>query len=438
MNAKYLLKREGTYYYRRVFPKSMKHRFATNAYVVSLNTKSLDIALLKRAEQNQIFLGLIEADDNLSSAVEYKKLAAVAERLNFEYRAANLTTTMIDPRTIFGQLRPGIDALSKLVNPSKFEVAAVAGIAKQTLTFQDAFETYKELSKDKWMSLSQRERYKKIRPMEEAVNDFTSFMPGHDVLALAKSDTYRYRDALISRVGKGLLKPETANRKIMQLRKIVQKIFEVNHPDLRNPFDKVRIAENETGRRPPFSEDEIEAIKRLISESDASDQIKAIIMIAMHTGTAPKELVLMEKDDIQLDHPIPHLKIRPNTKRMKVKAGGARHRDIPLLGEALEWMKRFPDGFSRYSRDNGGEAASAAANKLLRRVSDKTFYSFRHRLKDLMRNAEIEDSVQDSIMGHTAAGMGGRCGQGYNLTVKRNALARALNLTIATLEPVES
>ncbi|KQV30601.1 hypothetical protein ASC97_20575 [Rhizobium sp. Root1203] len=429
MNVKYLFVRNGTYYYRRVFPAPVRERYSTGAYVVSLGTQSLEIALIHRAEHNRKFEALLEGDNELNLSPAFEKLTAVASRLDFAYRPIDFSVKPIDPRALFEELLPGLEALVKLANPSKYEIAAVAGIAKQTLTFAAAFEIYSDLSKDRWMSYSTRERDKKVRPIEEAVADFMMFMPVHDVLTLTKKEAYRYRDRLIAQVTSGIIKPETANRKIMRLRSILSRVFEVHHPNLSNPFVGVKIAELEPSKRPPFSEDEIEAIRQVLNSSDANDEIKAIIQIAMHTGATPKELVLMEKEDICLADPVPHIRIRPNVNRTKVKSGGARHRDVPLLCDALTWMARFPEGFPRYKRDNGGEAASAAANKLIKRATNKTFYSFRHRIKDLMRDAMVADSIQDSIMGHTERGMSARYGKGYTLTVKRDELARALNLT---------
>ncbi|AYG61151.1 hypothetical protein CCGE525_21790 [Rhizobium jaguaris] len=88
-------------------------------------------------------------------------------------------------------------------------------------------------------------------------------------------------------------------------------------------------------------------------------------------------------------------------------------------------MKRFPNGFDRYRRDNGGEAVSVAARKFLSKYPEKTFYSFRHRLADLLRNSGCEDRLANAILGHKQNVIGMHYGTGYTLKNKYDALAEA-------------
>ena len=145
------------------------------------------------------------------------------------------------------------------------------------------------------------------------------------------------------------------------------------------------------------------------------------------TGATCKELVLLQKADIHLDGPISYISIRPNDLRDEVKSGGDRHRDIPVFGAALEWLKKFPDGFERYRRHNGSEALSASSNKIIDTVAKgKTFYSYRHMIADALRNSGCGDNLKNSLLGHSSNGHEMHYGSGFTLENKLEALTKAL------------
>ncbi|UVC07247.1 hypothetical protein IHQ71_18755 [Rhizobium sp. TH2] len=238
-----------------------------------------------------------------------------------------------------------------------------------------------------------------------------------------------FKDRLFDMVEAGDLHADTANKKLIHVRTVISKVFGADFPEEKNPFDSVSIKVHGVGKRKPFTPDEIAKIERHFEQSDASDELKALNYIAMNTGSHQKELVFLTKNDINLASPIPFIRIADNEFRDRVKSGGARHRDIPLIGKALEWMKRFPEGFPTYQRSGGSDALSAASNKHLRPLTGKTFYGYRHRIADVLRNSGCNDSLKDSIMGHTTPGIGSHYGEGYSLEKKRDALMNALGFT---------
>ncbi|KAE9625513.1 site-specific integrase [Parasedimentitalea maritima] len=68
-------------------------------------------------------------------------------------------------------------------------------------------------------------------------------------------------------------------------------------------------------------------------------QVAAIWYLLAATGARKFEIVGLMVDDINLDHDIPHIRIRPNELR-GLKAGVS-NREVPLLGDALARMRRL-------------------------------------------------------------------------------------------------
>ena len=78
-------------------------------------------------------------------------------------------------------------------------------------------------------------------------------------------------------------------------------------------------------------------------------------------------------------------------------------RNMPLVGVALEVMKRFQNGFPRYY--TSPDTLSATVNKALaaaglRPTVRHSLYSLRHTLKDRLIALEAPPRVQDALMGH--------------------------------------
>ena len=87
----------------------------------------------------------------------------------------------------------------------------------------------------------------------------------------------------------------------------------------------------------------------------------------------------------------------------------------------------FPD----YGRPRGADAASAALNKHVRKVSKDpkhVVHSLRHNMKDRLRLAEVAQIEQDLILGHALEGIGDRTygGEQARLRATTRAMQKAL------------
>ncbi|MEP0963382.1 MAG: tyrosine-type recombinase/integrase [Roseobacter sp.] len=119
-----------------------------------------------------------------------------------------------------------------------------------------------------------------------------------------------------------------------------------------------------------------------------SGDLHLVWRILTGTGCRLGEVTGLRLEDIILDASTPHIRIQwHEARRLKTRSS---IRSVPLLGDALEAAQEavrasdssaFP--FTRYARDGGPDAASAALMKHLRGfTSDKRLrvHSLRHRL----------------------------------------------------------
>ena len=210
-----------------------------------------------------------------------------------------------------------------------------------------------------------------------------------------------------------------------------------------NPFEKMAIPREgqDAEKRIPFSLTELRTISVACYEAD--DDIRHIIAMQLSTGARLGELVGLRKEDVSLDPPIPFIYIRPHEKLgHSLKTPGS-ERVVPLLHSAY-WgahqalLSPITSGwlFPRYASD-GSVRATHASNTVNKYISEtlhipKTSHSFRHSMKDLLRESGCPDPIQRQLLGHGAKSSQ-MYGQGYSLTVLRDHLRQAL----ALLDPLD-
>ena len=133
------------------------------------------------------------------------------------------------------------------------------------------------------------------------------------------------------------------------------------------------------------------------------------------------------KSDIILDTDIPHINLQPHSwRRLKTKAS---ERQIPLVGLSLWAAQKIKDqqsdnpfAFPRYCNELGCNAnsASSALNKWMKESTGNGYvlHSFRHRMRDRLRNVECPSEIIDQIGGWTRESIGEGYGVGHSLELK--------------------
>ncbi|MGJ0510446.1 MAG: DUF6538 domain-containing protein [Methylocystis sp.] len=270
---------------------------------------------------------------------------------------------------------------------------------------------------------------------------------------ISRGDAREFRDYLKgrkdSRDGTALA-PESINRSLQAIVAVFNHAIREYTLDVKNPFSGLYLEDHEAKgeKRKSFTDEQLEAYLAAASEG-MNSQAKHCAVLMAYTGARTDEIAGLEVQDVALhDGEIPHIFIRPNETRPKLKTPASK-RVLPLIGPALvsareaveEARKRNGGGtalpnaplFPRYGRPRGADALSAVQNKLIRKklkIADPkiTAYSTRHRMKDKLRNALIDSDLQDAIMAHDRGQISDRYGNGYWLDVLSRALEKALGV----------
>lgn len=188
-------------------------------------------------------------------------------------------------------------------------LAALAQTVNSTFTIDEVFEEYQRIERDRLRKKTNREKKKFLAPIKLAIKEFKEFAGDVDILKLKKKVVLGFRDKLISDVISGKITAATANKKVMHLRKTFEPVRENLYPELENPFAIKALKNEEVEKRLSFLEADIKTIDATLADSQVNDELKAMMIIAKHTGCGPKEVALLASTDIFLDASIPYIRI---------------------------------------------------------------------------------------------------------------------------------
>ncbi|WP_096785030.1 tyrosine-type recombinase/integrase [Rhodobacter sp. CZR27] len=266
---------------------------------------------------------------------------------------------------------------------------------------------------------------------------------------LVREDARKVRDHMLAcpKKGGGTLSPASVRREMNTLSAVVN--FGLTEFDLRgkvaNPFEGLTITGASSGKA--------------ITEADKRDPLPVEVITAMGqrltgklvllwrllagTGCRLAEVAGLRVQDVVLTGPVPHIRVAwHEDRRLKTAAS---IRSVPLVGDALGAAKeavKAADGaavlFPRYARPRGSDAASAILMKHLRKETTNprhTVHSLRHNMKDSLRLAGVEKTVQDLVLGHASPSIGEIYGgEAARLEVAHRALLKVAQ----SVEPTSS
>lgn len=242
------------------------------------------------------------------------------------------------------------------------------------------------------------------------------------------------------------LKPKTIHKKIGIIRSIFQVAIDEEYLE-KNPALRIKIAgQTESSDRLPFEKSDIVRIKQALSRREESglhtykkEAEYWITLIAMYTSCRLEEIAQLRTLDIKSEDGIHYLLIQEDMDSidptmLKNKASNRRipiHDDLitqyGLLDFVAEKIKQNEGRlFPSLERDKYGKLSSAWSKwfgRFLRsevgiKDTRKVFHSFRHRFKDLCREAGLQDELSDALMGHSGgnkSSTGRDYGKGYSL-----------------------
>jgi len=259
---------------------------------------------------------------------------------------------------------------------------------------------------------------------------------------ITEDDARRYYNHWQARVNSGSISDDQAIKRLRYLRQMIDEFHDLAGTlpsQIFNPVAAFRIkpspkkdkASNEGGKPAlPVGWVRDLASGKLTAGLEVDERVDVGIVIA-ETGCRQTEIVHIPPEDIVLDHPIPHLRIRyvEDGEHVRDIKNFASIRLVPLLGAALEAMRRHPDGFPRYRakgsfsgdinnfmRDNGLFPARPEGGK------SYTFGGTRHTWEERGRAAGMTNEDRAFLLGHSVGKLRGRPVYGDGPELKIRAL----------------
>lgn len=194
---------------------------------------------------------------------------------------------------------------------------------------------------------------------------------------------------------------DTANKDIGTLSAMFETLDTARRLKLDLVFKGLRIKGGSYEPRAPYP---IDFVQDRILADGALDgmhpEARRVVYVCAELGLRPVEVVNLTKKSIRLDAKIPHLMIQPEGRVLKTDHS---ERHVPLVGVALEAMKKQPEGFPTYFDNSSG--LSGHVNKYfkandLRPFPRVSLYSLRHTFEDRLTKAEPPEKIQAYVMGH--------------------------------------
>ena len=241
-----------------------------------------------------------------------------------------------------------------------------------------------------------------------------------DLHEYTRADALQYRDHLVK---KGL-----AGSSITRVLNTVRPVFNFSISeyalDIKNPF--VGIYHDRSygvSKRLPIPVDVLREIQKECIVYD--DEMRWLVAILSDTGMRLGEAAGLLKSDLKIDGEIPYIIIQPHAwRRLKTESS---NRKIPLVGQsfwAVEQVLKYANSsefvFPRYNRQQytNANSASAALNKWLKGYVSKgqSIHSFRHSMRDRLREVDCPSEVIDQIGGWARSSVGDSYGEGYSLS----------------------
>jgi len=422
----FLKTRGDTYYYYRRVPTRLRAFYSTEHIRISLGTKSLEVARVRRDEladadedywtQLKLSLDLESVGKKMDvshARQRYETAKARALAAGFKFRAMD---QLADPSQIEEIVRrmlavDGAQTSDGRLNPTVVD-AVLGGVDEPKVVMSEAMSTYQDeimTASLRGKSPGQLKLWRQTK--DRSLRYFVDVMGDMAIGDIKRDDARAYfkwwNDQVQPEDPEEKPKsPKTANKHFGDMRDLYNKYYTfIGEEDRPNPFRNLSFAtrKGKKKKRPPFSN---EWVRKKILVSGAMDGLSSEVFLAVciliETGCRPGEVINLRPEDICIDAKVPHLKVAERDDRQH-KTDQATIREVPLVGVALEAAKRAPNGFPKYhDKTNSFSAAVSAAftRRKLFETDDHVCYSFRHSMEDRMKEADLDYEFRMLILGH--------------------------------------
>lgn len=425
MDDTYLHKRGRVWWYFRRVPKQYALLDTRGMIRQTLATASLDEARHYRdalAEADELYWSsLLLAEDSdggsdkLQISAATKRHEAACKRAlvsGFKYVPAITLSQPDHIEETFERLLEVRDQSDRQHVPRADVAEALLGGAPEpaigSVKVSEAFELYvSEIAFDEQKNKSPKQRYSWEKTKRTSITYFIDVVGDVTLDEITREMALSYRSWWIERMipGEAGTKPtkaNTVNRHIGNMRKLYEDYYRhIGEEDRPNPFRKMFFKDEQESKVPSFENAWVQT--RILKPGmfdDLNDQLRLMVYILIETGARMSEICNLRPEQIRLTGDVPHIEIKAIDRELKT---GTSKREIPLVGVALEAMKRSPHGFPNYV--DKGELVSANLMKAFRSrelfpTTEHVIYSFRHAFEDRMLEAEIDYGMRCYLMGH--------------------------------------
>jgi integrase len=431
-NGQYLTIRDGVWHYHRRVPNNFAQLDKRGSIKLSTKIKvALDRAGTKAGrvaarlnDTHEAYWRSLAENKATEARQSYADAVKLARSLGLDY----LTPTAWSQQPI-NEVLARIEAATvngRMDDPA-LRKAALGGVEKPAIMLSGLFSEYEATQRTNLSKMSPDQVRKWTTAKKRAVEILIEQKGDKALHELSRDDALSYADWWEDRVVAEGINPGTANKSISHVGGMIRAVSKRLQLRLDNVFAGTRIEGGKDGSRRPFDlefiRNEILADGRL---ADLNDEARDVVYVVMETGARPSEIINLSKHRIVLDGIIPHIRIKAEGRLLKTDQS---EREIPLVGMALDAMRRHPDGFPRYF--DKGSNLSATLMKHFKKhnllpSAEHSIYSFRHSFKDRLKSVEAPEELIDEMMGHTTAKP--KYGDGYGLKLKLKYL-QAIALT---------
>ena len=424
--GQYLTARNGVWHYYRRVPIEYAHlderhhiKLSTKIKVANdrTGTKAGRVAARMNETHEAYWRSLVE-NKAMAAKEAYTDAVKLARSLGLDYMPPSAWAEK--PITeVLGRIETLL-VDGRIENPA-LRKAALGGIEKPKIMLSDLFIEYEATQKTALSKMSADQVRKWKSAKKRAVEILIEQRGNKALQELTREDALSFADWWEERVVSEGIGAGTANKNISHITGMMKAVDKRLQLRLDNVFAGTRIEGGRDGKRSPFTVEHIrDQILALGALDGLNDEARDVIYVMTETGARPSEIVNLTNSRIVLDGPIPYIRIEAEGRLLKPDHSA---RDIPLVGLALEAMKRHPRGFPRYA-DKGSMLSATLmkhfkSRKLLP-TPKHSIYSLRHSFKDRIRSVEAPEELIDELMGHSNGKP--RYGDGYGLQLKRKYL----------------
>jgi integrase len=307
---------------------------------------------------------------------------------------------------------------SEYLKPIELEAGRLLREGLDTVRLSDALSLY-------WKNHRRSGDPEFVVGVERDWNKLMSLVGNIPVVDLSRAQARQFIEHLTEQG----LKTTSVRRNLNHVVAIFRSAIREAELTKQNPFEGLKISgEGEDAKEASVpTRETLQDIAQTFRSDTSGTALLSLIL--METGTRIAEFSGMKVSDVFLDAPVPYARIKPNEWRGVKTISSVR--DFPSVGITLEAVKtalklpRKNDAiFPQYGNKSGNTNASAAVNKRLQRWGI-TSKSFRHSLKDRLREVGCPKDVRDAIQGHENGDIAETYGLGHTLQTMQDWLEKA-------------